>query len=154
MVRETLTPADWVFRRQRKAYFFRLPRTYRMTPAARAFSGLGVNVVHDVIIVWFAGNDYRVDTAGHVVEFEYVTRLPCNVVIGARVIAGNPKTTDDPTVGSVERKATAKDVNTARAAADQKVACHILRDHRRTPLHRVDGIRVLEPKQRPAGLHC
>src|SRR6185437_9037118 len=153
MVRETLTPADWVFRRQRKAYFFRLPRTYRMTPAARAFSGLGVNVVHDVIIVWFAGNDYRVDTAGHVVEFEYVTRLPYNVVIGARVIAGNPKTTEDPTVGSVERKATAKDVDTARAAADQKVAGGAI-FFGITAIHRlrVDGIRVLETKQRPAGL--
>ena len=107
-----------------------------MTPAARAPSGLGVNVVHDVIIVWFAGNDYRVDTAGHVVEFEYVTRLPCNVVIGARVIAGNPKTTDDPTVGNVERKATAKDVNTARGGGRSKSRgrCHILWDHRHTPL--------------------
>ena len=126
-----------------------------MTPAARAPSGLGVNVVHDVIIVWFAGNDYRVDTAGHVVEFEHVTRLPCNVVIGARVIAGNPKTTDNPTAGSVERKATAKDVNTARAAADQKVARGaILFGITAVNRFRVDGIRVLEPKQRPAGLHC
>jgi hypothetical protein len=49
-----------------------------MTPAARASSGLGVNVVHDVVIVWFAGNDYRVDTTRHVVETEYVTRLPRN----------------------------------------------------------------------------
>src|SRR5262245_27392512 len=79
-----------------------------MTPAARASSGLGVNIVHDVIIVRFAGNDYRVDTTRHVVEFEHMARLPRDVVIGARVIAGNPKTADDPTVGSVEGKATAK----------------------------------------------
>jgi len=126
-----------------------------MTPAARASSGLGVNVVHDVIIVRFAGNDYRVDTTGHVIEFEQMTRLPRNVVIGARIIAGNPKTANDPTVGSVKRKATAKDVNTAGAAADQKVTggailFGITAVHR----FRVDGIRVLEPKQRPAGLHC
>jgi hypothetical protein len=50
-----------------------------MTPAARASPGLGVNVVHDVIVVWLAGNDYRIDTTGHVVEFEYMTRLPRNV---------------------------------------------------------------------------
>ena len=81
-----------------------------MTPAAGASSGLEVNVVHDIIIVWFARNDYRVDTTGHVVEFKHMTRLPRNVVIGARVVAGNPKTADDPTVGSVERKATAKEL--------------------------------------------
>src|SRR5262249_15117834 len=104
-----------------KAYFFRLARTYRMTPAARASSGLGVNIVHDVIIVRFAGNDYRVDTTRHVVEFEHMARLPRDVVIGARIIAGNAKTADDLTVGSVEGKTTAKDVNTAGAAADQKV---------------------------------
>ena len=92
-----------------------------MTPAASASSCLGVDVVHDVIIVRFAGNDYRVDTARHVVEFEHMARLPRDVVIGARIIAGNPKTANDPTVGSVKRKATAKDVNTAGAAADQKV---------------------------------
>src|SRR6185437_12920855 len=126
-----------------------------MTPAARASSGLGVDVVHDVIIVWFAGNDYRVDTTRHVVEFEYMTRLPRNVVIGARVIAGNPKTADDITVGSIERKATAKDVDAARAAADQIVARGAIL-FRITAVHcfRVDGIRVLESKQRPAGLHC
>ena len=71
-----------------------------MTPAAGASSGLEVNVVHDVIIVWFAGNDYRIDTTRHVVEFEHMTRLPRNVVIGARVIARNPKTADDPTVAA------------------------------------------------------
>ena len=115
-----------------------------MTPAAGASSGLEVNVVHDVIIVWFARNDYRVDTTGHVVEFKHMTRLPRNVVIGARVVAGNPKTADDPTVGSVERKATAKDVNTARATADQKVAGGTIL-FGITTIHRlrVDGIRVL-----------
>ena len=53
-----------------------------MTPAASASSCLGVDVVHDVIIVRFAGNDYRVDTTGHVVEFEHMARLPRDVVIG------------------------------------------------------------------------
>ena len=126
-----------------------------MTPAARASSGLGVNVVHDIIIVWFAGNDYRVDTTRHVVEFEQMARLPRNVVIGARVIAGNPKTADDPAVGSIERNATAKDIDTAGAAADQKVAGGaILPGITAVHRFRVHGIRVLEPKQRPAGLHC
>src|SRR5262245_35353813 len=126
-----------------------------MTPATRASSGLGVDVVHDVIIVRFAGNDYLFDTTRHVVKFEHMARLPRDVVIGARTIAGNPKTADDPTIGSVEGNATAKDVNTAGAAADQKVTggaifFGITAVHR----FRVDGIRVLEPKQRPAGLHC
>jgi hypothetical protein len=75
--------SDWVLRGQLESYFFRLPRTLRMTPAARALPGLGVNVVHDVVVVWFAGNDYRIDATGHVVEFEQVTRLPRNVVISA-----------------------------------------------------------------------
>ena len=106
-----------------------------MTPTARASSGLGVNVVHDVIIVWFAGNDYRVDTTRHVVEFEQMARLPRNVVVGARVIAGNPKTADDPTVDSIERKATAKDVYRRGGGRSKSHGrCHTVWDHRRTLL--------------------
>ena len=54
-----------------------------MSPAARALPGLGVDVVHDVIVVRFAGNYYWIDATGDVVEFKQVTHLPRNVVIGA-----------------------------------------------------------------------
>ena len=89
-----------------------------MSPAARALPGLGIDVVHDVIVVRFPGNDYWIDATGHVVEFEQVTRLPRNVVIGARVIARNPEAADDPAVSCAERNSTAKDVYTAGRATD------------------------------------
>ena len=52
-------------------------------PSRSRSSRSWVDVVHDVIVVRFAGNYYWIDATGDVVEFKQVTHLPRNVVIGA-----------------------------------------------------------------------
>jgi hypothetical protein len=63
-----------------------------MAPTAEAFSGVLIDVEHNIVVLRFAGHADGVVSRRDIVESELVPQLPGDVVVCACKIAGNAET--------------------------------------------------------------
>src|ERR1700704_3992182 len=107
--------ALWLRRWQRPRGRDILSEAGRVAPSTfadtRHLPGLWSDVVHDIVRMSRVACKDRRDAGGHVIEIQKMTRPPRDVVIRARCVAADAKTTQQASVGVVESKPAAKYVD-------------------------------------------